>query len=352
MTKTWARRTVQASAIAAGVLLVSAGAAQAYGSDANTTGNIGVGTGNQAMAPVQAPIDICGNATSVLGVANAGCHGGSNATMTESAHGGSDLTSTGNMGVGNGNQVYAPIQAPISVCGNSTSVAGSATSGCKGGSDATLNNGHGAPDATTTGNLGALTGNQAILPVQAPVDVSGNATTVGGHSVAGSHGGSNALAWAGGHHKAAEALPGVPGGLPTAGVTNVPVGQVTGALPTNDLGNKLTSGGVDGVTGNLPTAGVTDGLPTAGVTDGITGKKPVKDVTKKATKVTKPATESGRVAEHGGADLTSTGNLGVGNGNQVYAPIQIPVDISGNSIAVGGVSTAGSHGGSNATQNH
>lgn len=335
MTKTWARRTVQASAIAAGFLLVSAGAAQANGTDLDTTGNVGALSGNQAFAPVQAPIDICGNAVSVLGSSTAGCHGGATATMTESGHA-TDLTSTGNVGVGNGNQVYAPVQAPINVCGNSAAVLGSAVSGCKGGADATLKDGHGAPDATTTGNVGVGNGNQAIVPVQVPVDVSGNAATVGGHSLAGSHGGSNATMWS--HHgerALAEALPGLPGGLPTAGVSNLPVDQVTGVLPTGAVAKTLPMDTVGSATGNLPTAGVTDG---------VTGK-----VTKQAKGVAKVAKPESKVTESG-KDLYTAGNVGVGNGNQVYAPIQIPIDISGNAISVGGSSVAGSHGGSDASQ--
>ncbi|SDJ91890.1 chaplin [Nonomuraea jiangxiensis] len=42
-----------------------------------TAGNNGVLTGNQVHVPVNAPIDVCGNAISVVGVLPiAGCRGG------------------------------------------------------------------------------------------------------------------------------------------------------------------------------------------------------------------------------------------------------------------------------------
>ncbi|MCP2326236.1 hypothetical protein HDA40_004743 [Hamadaea flava] len=53
---------------------------------------------------------------------------------------------------------------------------------------------------------------------------------------------------------------------------------------------------------------------------------------------------------HGSPTLVSTGNIGVLNGTQVYAPIQIPVNISGNAIGVLGSATASSVGGSSGQQ--
>ncbi|MFC5822979.1 chaplin family protein [Nonomuraea insulae] len=44
-----------------------------------TNGAGGVASGNQLHIPVAIPIDICGNAVAVIGVAVAGCKGGANA---------------------------------------------------------------------------------------------------------------------------------------------------------------------------------------------------------------------------------------------------------------------------------
>lgn len=49
-----------------------------------------------------------------------------------------DLTSIGNVGVLNGNQIYMPIQIPINVCGNAIGVLGNAVAWCEGGASATI----------------------------------------------------------------------------------------------------------------------------------------------------------------------------------------------------------------------
>lgn len=49
-----------------------------------------------------------------------------------------DLTSIGNVGVLNGNQIYMPIQIPINVCGNAIAVAGNAVAWCEGGAWAVI----------------------------------------------------------------------------------------------------------------------------------------------------------------------------------------------------------------------
>ncbi|GAA2210359.1 hypothetical protein GCM10009850_058180 [Nonomuraea monospora] len=44
--------------------------------DIVTNGGGGVLSGNQVVAPITAPINVCGNAVAVIGVAVAGCKGG------------------------------------------------------------------------------------------------------------------------------------------------------------------------------------------------------------------------------------------------------------------------------------
>lgn len=258
MTKTWARRSSQAGVIAAGILLFTGGVAAANGTDAVSAGNNGLGNGNQVIAPVQAPIDLCGNAVSVIGVSGAGCTGGSAAGQESGVLG--DMTSAGNNGLANGNQAQVPIQAPVDVCGNAVSVVGVSGAGCMGGSaaDMSKNGGNAAntesapitengSDLTSVGNNGLANGNQAQAPIQVPINVCGNSVAVAGASGAGCTGGSAA-------------------------------GQEAGLL----------------------------------------------------------------------GDMTSAGNQGLGNGNQVQAPIQVPVNLCGNSIAVLGVAGAGCDGGSSA----
>jgi hypothetical protein len=170
--------------------------------DATSIGNLGILNGNQAIVPVQLPVNVSGNAAGVLGNGQASSKGGSQAKIGhgKKAKGGyghsrkaksTDLTSIGNFGILNGNQLYAPIQIPVDVCGNALGVLGNAQANCKGGSRATLKNGGGS-DLTSIGNAGILNGNQAYVPIQIPVDVSGNALGLLGNGAASSKGGASA----------------------------------------------------------------------------------------------------------------------------------------------------------------
>ena len=57
----------------AGVLMTSA---PAFAGGPDTSGDGGVLSGNQVIAPISIPINICGNAVAVIGIAGAGCEGG------------------------------------------------------------------------------------------------------------------------------------------------------------------------------------------------------------------------------------------------------------------------------------
>src|SRR5690606_20223910 len=116
------------------------------------------------------PIDVCGNAVAVAGIAQAECKGGAAVKSGGSHHGyrsagdrahghgdDVDLTSAGNVGIGNGNQVHVPIDAPINVCGNAISLFGAASAQCKGG--ASVERRRPDTDLTTAGNVGLLNGN-------------------------------------------------------------------------------------------------------------------------------------------------------------------------------------------------
>lgn len=189
----FARRSAFVAAAAGAVVAAGAGIAQAAvvdGPSPVTTGNNGVGNGNQVVAPIQVPVNICGNAVAVLGVAGAGCDGGSVAHQEDGLTG--DMLSTSNQGVGNGNQVQVPVQVPVNVCGNSVAaLVGASGAGCDGGSVAQPESGA-LGDMLSTGNNGVLNGNQVQAPIQVPVDVSGNAVGVAGVAGAGSTGGSSA----------------------------------------------------------------------------------------------------------------------------------------------------------------
>ena len=244
MNYSWARKTAQTGFVAAGAVLVAgAGTAQAWGPDVISQDNVGAVSGNQVVAPIQAPINICGVAAAVLGSADAGCEGGSSAEFG----GAGDLTTQNNTGLGNGNQVYAPVQVPVEVSGIAAAVGGAANAWSTGGSSATIaeSGRHAESDTISQRNIGALSGNQLLAPIQAPINACGNAIAVGGASNAGCEGGAD--------------------------------------------------------------------------------------------------------ADYAGAgNLTTQDNIGLGNGNQIFAPIQAPVNVCGNAIAILGYASASCDGGSDA----
>jgi ChpA-C len=134
--KTWVRHSLNVGALTAGALLASGTAAHAQ-PNMLSTDNVGIGNGTQVFAPIQAPVNVCGNAVAVAGFAAAGCEGGSAASLDpEWGFRHFQMVSSDNVGVLNGTQVFAPIQAPVNVCGNAVAVAGSAVAGCEGGADA------------------------------------------------------------------------------------------------------------------------------------------------------------------------------------------------------------------------
>ncbi|HEY8474291.1 MAG TPA: chaplin family protein [Natronosporangium sp.] len=136
--RTWVRHSLNVGALTAGALLAGTGAAHAQPAMVSTD-NVGIANGTQVFAPIQAPVDVCGNAAAVGGFATAGCEGGSAAELDpEWTFRHFQMLSTDNVGIGNGTQVFAPIQAPVNVCGNAVAVGGAAAAGCEGGANADL----------------------------------------------------------------------------------------------------------------------------------------------------------------------------------------------------------------------
>ena len=60
--KTWVRKSLKVGVLSAGIILSAGGAAQA---DWNTSDNDGILTGNQVLADIDVPINVCGNALSL-----------------------------------------------------------------------------------------------------------------------------------------------------------------------------------------------------------------------------------------------------------------------------------------------
>ena len=153
---------------------------------AETDGSDGVASGNQIVVPVDAAIDACGNAVAVGGVSEAECVEVVEVLEEESANTPETLAETdGSGGVASGDQIAVPVDAAIDICGNSVAILGSSTAKCT----TVINIIHAAPeneaDAGTDGSGGVASGNQIVVPVDAAVDICGNAVSVLGITEAG-----------------------------------------------------------------------------------------------------------------------------------------------------------------------
>lgn len=378
---TWVRRSLKAGALTAGAVMATGGTAAYADTTVFSAGNTGILNGTQVFAPIQAPINLCGVAASVGGDAIAGCVGGSAAEL-EGVYD-ARLISTNNHGILNGTQVFAPIQAPINVCGVAAGVLGNAAAKCKGGASADLDgdhhkkkhqcdsrcDDHGGYGDRESAESGDLLGG---LPL-----VGGLAN--GGLPLVGNLGGSG--------------LPLVgnlaDGGLPLVGSLG------NGGLPL--VGN-LTKGGLPVVGGLLGNQGVArnadaididalDAVGTMGRFDtesdaaehnsstggngggngttcnsscGGNGGGHNHHPKPKPRPRPQPCPDHGHDHNHhhqgkhhrhdGDVKMISAGNHGILNGTQVYAPIQIPINVSGVAVGVLGDAAAWSVGGASANR--
>ncbi|MFF2411022.1 chaplin [Streptomyces sp. NPDC058092] len=122
-------KSVLVMAAASGILTAAGGYAFADASaDGAAVGSPGVGSGNAVQVPVHVPVNVCGNTVNVIGLLNpafgnkcANEGGGSNnGGKGASAEG----TTAQSPGVLSGNVVQAPVDVPVNVCGNSVDVVG------------------------------------------------------------------------------------------------------------------------------------------------------------------------------------------------------------------------------------
>lgn len=154
----WAEWTAKAALAAVGFAAVGgglSGVALAGPGGSVASGSSSVLSGNKVIASVSIPADVCRNAGALLGIAGAGCSGGSTAVTRLPAAVGSAMAGTpvagralpgmtggnGNVSAGSGNGVTVGVSAPVNVCGSAAAVLGGSTTGCAGGA-ATGNTGN------------------------------------------------------------------------------------------------------------------------------------------------------------------------------------------------------------------
>jgi hypothetical protein len=298
--KTWVRKTLSVGVLAAGALLFAPGAAQADVSQ-DTSGNVGILNGTQVFAPIAVPLNVVGNSIGVAGEANSA---GSGINFVESGkkndrnrgHRGGKVSqdSSGNFGIANGTQAYLPVSVPVNVVGNSAAILGLANANGAGVNhveSAKVERGRGG-DQDSSGNFGVLNGTQVYAPVDVPINLCGNALSILGLAQS-----QAACVNGGGHGRRESATQDTSGNYGIANGTQVyaPI-----SAPLNVAGNSI------GVAGEANSAAVAKN-------ESARGHKFSQD---------------------------SSGNVGILNGTQVAAPISIPINVCGNSLAVLGLANS------------
>ena len=160
--------------------------------NAQTDHSGGLLSGNIVQAPVNVPVNACGNDVNAVTLesteSGSDCENsaeGSAPTMPGApapGSGGASATATSvdNGGIGSGTTVQLPINVPLNVCGND---ADGATFDSRVSGGLCENNGGSATAVLgSTGNGGLVSGNSVQTPIQVPVNACGTeATAVGEH---------------------------------------------------------------------------------------------------------------------------------------------------------------------------
>jgi LPXTG-motif cell wall-anchored protein len=147
--------------------------------DATTSGSDGVAGGTQVLPTVSVPVNVGGNAISVLGDSTSEGASAPAATTGSSTGSTGGATTTGSDSVAGGTQIAPDVALPVSVGGNAISILGDAAS--TGSSTPAAQEGTDG-GVTTTGDDGILGGTQVVPSVTLPVTIGGNAISVLGDS--------------------------------------------------------------------------------------------------------------------------------------------------------------------------
>ena len=396
--KTWVRRTARIGILSAGFLLAGTSVASAH-TNLVSAGNSGIGNGTQANVPVQVPVNVAGNGVGVAGV-GIGVNGSSTsvAHRQEAAQESTNLVSADNKGIGNGTQANVPIQVPANVSGNGVGVAGVGI-GVNGSSTSVAHRAEAAQQESTNmasaGNMGIGNGTQVNAPIQVPVNVCGNGVGVLGAGI----GISGACTSAAGAQEAAYASPESTnmGSVGNAGILNGTQINAPIQVPVNVCGNGVgvlglgagVSGDCTSVADRQESAQESTNMVSAankGILNGTQVNLPVQvpvnvcgngvgvlgagigvsgDCTAVAAREgghggyesgasstegaeADPATAAQPAAQpaahtlpakasEGGTNMVSAGNQGIANGTQANVPVQVPVNVAGNGVGVLGV---------------
>ena len=187
-----------------------------------------------------------------------------------------------------GNQSVISVEIPVTVGGNAISVIGdsksksaSTTSGSTSGSTAGEN--------TTSGEDSAAGGNQVVAPVKVPVTVGGNAISVIGDS------------------------------------TSKSASTTSSTGGSSSAGENTTSGEDSAAGGNQVVAPVKVPVTVGGNAISVIGDSKSKSAS---------TTSSSSSGSTSAGENTTSGEDSAAGGNQVVAPVKVPVTVGGNAISV------------------
>nr|WP_221380915.1 chaplin family protein [Actinoplanes polyasparticus] len=182
--KTWVRKTLSVGVLAAGALLFAPGAANADSRQV-TGSNVGILNGTQIAVPVQVPVNVVGNSLGILGVADARGVGVNNLESGRRGdRGRGAVQATGsNFGILNGTQAYLPVTVPVNVVGNAAAVGGFASAQGAGVNRTESTNRRDdrrwdSPTQVTGSNFGIGNGTQIYAPVDVPINICGNSLAI------------------------------------------------------------------------------------------------------------------------------------------------------------------------------
>ncbi|OXS36640.1 chaplin [Streptomyces sp. XY006] len=125
------RNGVIAVAAASGAMAMTVPAYAGSGADGSAAGSPGVVSGNTVQLPVHVPVNVCGNTVNVVGLlnpaaGNACANKDGRAAERPGRSGGAAAESRGkdSPGVVSGNGVQLPVELPVNVTGNTVDVVG------------------------------------------------------------------------------------------------------------------------------------------------------------------------------------------------------------------------------------
>lgn len=126
-------------AAASGVLAVTGYAHADSGAQGGAARSPGVGSGNSVQAPIEVPVNVCGNTVNVIGLLNPATgnscsnesdgkassdRGSSQGTKNTGGGATAEGGTSDSPGVLSGNNVQAPVSVPVNACGNSVTGVG------------------------------------------------------------------------------------------------------------------------------------------------------------------------------------------------------------------------------------